>query len=72
MLAAFDGAIAATGYNSVHELLPAQIPTVLISNIRGTDDQDARAKVVSRSWICAMRADHANLADITANSGEIK
>ena len=32
VLAAFDGAIAATGYNSVHELLPAQIPTVLISN----------------------------------------
>jgi UDP-N-acetylglucosamine:LPS N-acetylglucosamine transferase len=65
VLAAFDGAIAATGYNSVHELLPAQIPTVLISNIRGTDDQDARAK-----WChdhrYALRADHANLAEITA------
>ncbi len=44
VLKAFDGAIAATGYNSVHELLPAAIPTVFISNIRGTDDQDARAK----------------------------
>ena len=65
VLAAFDGAIAATGYNSVHELLPAQIPTVLISNIRGTDDQDARAKWCHDHGY-ALRADHANLADITA------
>ena len=65
VLAAFDGAIAATGYNSVHELLPAQIPTVLISNIRGTDDQDARAKWCHDHGY-ALRAYHANLADITA------
>ncbi len=65
LLAAFDGAIAATGYNSVHELLPAQIPTVLISNIRGTDDQEARAKWCHDHGY-ALRADHANLADITA------
>jgi UDP-N-acetylglucosamine:LPS N-acetylglucosamine transferase len=65
VLAAFDGAVAATGYNSVHELLPAQIPTVLISNIRGTDDQDARAKWCHDHGY-ALRADHANLADITA------
>jgi hypothetical protein len=63
-LAAFDGAIAATGYNSVHELLPAQIPTVLISNIRGTDDQDARAQWCHDHGY-ALRADYANLADIT-------
>ena len=65
VLAAFDGAIAATGYNSVHELLPAQIPTVLISNIRGTDDQDARAKWCQDHGY-ALRANHADLADITA------
>jgi hypothetical protein len=65
VLAAFDGAIAATGYNSVHELLPAQIPTVLISNIRGTDDQDARAKWCHDHGY-ALRADHANLAEIKA------
>jgi hypothetical protein len=64
VLAAFDGAIAATGYNSVHELLPAQIPTVLISNIRGTDDQDARAKWCHDHGY-ALRADHANPIDIT-------
>ena len=65
VLKAFDGAIAATGYNSVHELLPAEIPTVLISNIRGTDDQDARAKWCHDHGY-ALRADHASLTDITA------
>jgi UDP:flavonoid glycosyltransferase YjiC (YdhE family) len=70
VLAAFDGAIAATGYNSVHELLPAQIPTVLISNIRGTDNQDARAKWCHDHGY-ALRADHANLADITATVAKL-
>jgi UDP-N-acetylglucosamine:LPS N-acetylglucosamine transferase len=65
VLAAFDAAIAATGYNSVHELLPAQIPTVLISNIRGTDDQDARAKWCHDHEF-ALRAEHSNLSEITA------
>ncbi len=70
VLAAFDGAIAATGYNSVHELLPAQIPTVLISNIRGTDDQDARAKWC-HDYGYALRAEHANLADISATVAKL-
>jgi len=70
VLAAFDGAIAATGYNSVHELLPAQIPTVFISNIRGTDDQDARAQWCHDHGY-ALRADHANLADITATVSKL-
>jgi UDP-N-acetylglucosamine:LPS N-acetylglucosamine transferase len=70
VLAAFDGAIAATGYNSVHELLPAQIPTVLISNIRGTDDQDARAQWCHDHGY-ALRADHTNLADITATVAKL-
>ena len=70
VLAAFDGAIAATGYNSVHELLPAQIPTVFISNIRGTDDQDARAQWCHDHGY-ALRADHANLAGITATVSKL-
>jgi len=65
LLSAFDGAIAATGYNSVHELLPARIPTVFISNIRGTDDQDSRAQWC-HDFGYALRANHADLADITA------
>ena len=44
VLHAFDAGICATGYNGVHELLPAQLPTVFVSNIRGTDDQEARAR----------------------------
>ncbi|NCW72480.1 MAG: UDP-N-acetylglucosamine--LPS N-acetylglucosamine transferase, partial [Actinobacteria bacterium] len=44
VLHAFDAGVCATGYNGVHELLPAQIPTVFVSNIRGTDDQEARAQ----------------------------
>ena len=64
VLHAFDAAICATGYNGVHELLPALVPTVFVSNIRGTDDQEARAE-----WChdlgYALRADQADLANIT-------
>ena len=64
VLPAFDGAICATGYNGVHELLPAAIPTVFVSNIRGTDDQEARAQWChDRGY--ALRANQADLADIT-------
>jgi hypothetical protein len=64
VLHAFDAGICATGYNGVHELLPAQVPTVFVSNIRGTDDQEARAKWCN-DFGFALRADQANLADIT-------
>jgi UDP:flavonoid glycosyltransferase YjiC (YdhE family) len=64
VLAAFDAAICATGYNGVHELLPARIPTVFVSNIRGTDDQDARAKWCN-DFGYAIRADQGNLGDVT-------
>ena len=65
VLHAFDAGICATGYNGVHELLPAQIPTVFVSNIRGTDDQEARAKWC-QDFGYALRADQSDLADITA------
>lgn len=65
VLHAFDASVCATGYNGVHELLPAQIPTVFVSNIRGTDDQEARAQWC-HDFGFALRADQANLADITA------
>lgn len=64
VLQAFDAAICATGYNGVHELLPAAIPTVFVSNIRGTDDQEARAQWC-HDFGYALRADQADLADIT-------
>lgn len=65
VLHAFDAGVCATGYNGVHELLPAQIPTVFVSNIRGTDDQEARAQWC-HDFGFALRADQANLANITA------
>ena len=64
LLHAFDAGVCATGYNGVHELLPAQIPTVFVSNIRGTDDQEARARWC-HDFGFALRADQADLADIT-------
>lgn len=65
VLHAFDAGVCATGYNGVHELLPAQIPTVFVSNIRGTDDQEARAQWC-HDFGYALRANQADLADITA------
>ena len=64
VLHAFDAGICATGYNGVHELLPAQVPTVFVSNIRGTDDQEARAQWCN-DFGYALRADQADLEDIT-------
>ena len=64
VLYAFDAGVCATGYNGVHELLPAGIPTVFVSNIRGTDDQEARARWCHDKGF-ALRADQSNLADIT-------
>ncbi|CAN2226444.1 GT28_MurG domain containing protein [Candidatus Nanopelagicaceae bacterium] len=65
VLHAFDASVCATGYNGAHELLPAAIPTVFVSNIRGTDDQEARAQW-SHDMGFALRANQADLANITA------
>lgn len=47
-LAAFDAAVSAAGYNSVHELLAAGVPTLLVPSINHvTDDQSARATGVA-------------------------
>ena len=64
VLNAFDAAIGATGYNTVHELLPAKIPTVLVSTICNTDDQELRAKWCD-DFGYALSADQANMADIS-------
>ena len=64
LLHAFDGAVAAAGYNGVHELLPAGLPTVFIPNIRGTDDQASRARWAHEQGF-ALAADQDDLEDIT-------
>jgi UDP-N-acetylglucosamine:LPS N-acetylglucosamine transferase len=71
VLHAFDASVCATGYNGVHELLPALVPTVFVSNIRGTDDQDARARWC-HDFGFALRADQADLADISAKVRELQ
>lgn len=46
-LGAFDAAVSAAGYNSVHELLAMGVPTLLTPSIHHvTDDQGARARGV--------------------------
>jgi len=64
VLRAFDASVCATGYNGVHELLPAHVPTVFVSNIRGTDDQEARAQWCHDMGF-ALRANQADLQNIT-------
>ncbi|MFM8620960.1 MAG: glycosyltransferase [Candidatus Nanopelagicaceae bacterium] len=70
-LAAFDAGVCATGYNGVHELLAAKVPTVLVSNIRGMDDQEARAKWC-HDFGYALRANQADLNDITNTVKELQ
>lgn len=63
VLHAFDAAICAAGYNSVHEELAAKIPTLFIPNIRGTDNQATRADWAADNQM-ALTVDQANLVDI--------
>ncbi|MEY4973103.1 MAG: hypothetical protein RL399_1060 [Actinomycetota bacterium] len=65
VLHAFDAGVSATGYNGFHENLPACLPTVFVSNIRGTDDQEARAQW-GHDFGYAIRGNQADLHDITA------
>ena len=71
VLNAFDAAIGATGYNTVHELLPAKIPTVLVSTICNTDDQEVRAKWCD-DFGYALSANQADMADITEKVGQLQ
>ena len=71
VLAAFDAGVCATGYNGVHELLAAKLPTVLVSNIRGMDDQEARAKWC-HDFGYALRANQADLKNITETVKELQ
>lgn len=51
-LPAFDAAIAAAGYNTVHELLFAGIPAVLVPFERVLDDQEARVQSLVQTGAC--------------------
>jgi len=47
--AAFDGAVAAAGYNAFHELVRFGVPTVFVPMRRATDDQAGRARYAERA-----------------------
>ena len=64
VLNAFDAAICAAGYNSVHEELSANIPTLFIPNTRGTDNQAERARWAADNKV-ALTVDQSNLDQIT-------
>ncbi|HUG08102.1 MAG TPA: glycosyltransferase [Acidimicrobiia bacterium] len=61
-LGAFDAAVSAAGYNSVHELIPAGVPSLLVpKSASRTDDQFARAAFLADRRLAMMAPDD-NLA----------
>jgi UDP:flavonoid glycosyltransferase YjiC (YdhE family) len=48
---AFDGAVAAAGYNAYHELIRFGVPTLFCPMERQTDDQAARARYAQASGV---------------------
>jgi hypothetical protein len=70
ILNAFDAAICAAGYNSVHEELAAKIPTLFVPNIRGTDNQAARANWAADNKM-ALTVDQSDLDAITQNTAKL-
>lgn len=52
VLPAFDAAITAAGYNTVHELLYAGIPSVLVPFGRVLDDQEKRVQTLAEQGAC--------------------
>jgi hypothetical protein len=57
-LPAFDAAISSAGYNAVHELIPAGLPSLLVANTSTrTDDQVARARSLERQELALAALD---------------
>ncbi len=57
-LSAFDAAISAAGYNAVHELIPARVPTLLVpKSASNTDDQVARASFLAEHGMALTAGD---------------
>lgn len=65
-MAAFDGAIAAAGYNTAHELAHAGVPSVLYACPRPFDDQAARARRFAAQGLAFALEDDAALPEALA------
>ena len=58
-LPAFDAAISAAGYNAVHELIPAGVPSLFVpKSASQTDDQIARAIYLADHGLALTALDH--------------
>lgn len=58
-LGAFDAAVSAAGYNSVHELVPAGIPSLFVPKSGSqTDDQVARASFLADRGLATVAPDN--------------
>ncbi len=66
-LRAFDFAISSAGYNAVHELVPAGVPSLFVANTSTrTDDQVARSRRLSTLGLGLQALDHQPSEVITA------
>ena len=70
VLNAFDAAICAAGYNSVHEELAAKIPTLFIPNTRDTDNQTRRAAWTADNKV-ALTVDQSDLSQISLAASKL-
>ena len=58
-LSAFDMAVSSAGYNAVHELTPAGVPSLLVANTSTqTDDQVTRALSLERQGLALATVDN--------------
>jgi len=71
LLHAFDAAVCAAGYNSVHEVIPAAVPTLFIANNRGTDDQKTRAQWCANHGF-SLYANNDSLEDIEHQTAKLQ
>ena len=70
VLSAFDAAVCAAGYNSVHEVIPAGLPILFIANNRSTDYQRSRARYCAEIGL-TLYAETESLEDIEHQSAKL-
>lgn len=74
-LNAFDFAVTAAGYNTVHENIAALLPTVYVPNLAtATDDQEFRARAIARQGygLAAVSASELDRAVRVLSSTEVR